>query len=194
MTWWLKDFPPREKLLPSWFSNRTAITLPSVTIHIELLHLFGFNAIQHRKTLTLIWSQLWWFEIWAYLRFRGDGSWALFINHLPSSSIHLFLLMVVGIFSYPGSDRRNIPKKIQFQFILAISWEHQRHLQGCGNWITARFWHWALQRECDENHCRFLGPQFLSIRRPCDLVKNFPIDNTKIKSKTVEILYKILES
>ena len=183
-TWWLKDFPPREKLPPSWFSNTSAITLTSVTIHIELLHLFGFNAIQHRKTLTLIWSPLWWFETWTFLRFWGDSSWALFINHLPSSSIHLFLLVVVGFFSCPGSDIRNIPKKNQFQFISTIGWEHQRYLQGRGNWITSRFWNWTLQRECDENHCRFPGPQFLRIMRPPDLVESFAFENTKIKSKT----------
>ena len=139
---------------------------------------------RNRKTLTSIWPPLWWFESWAYLRFWGDGSWALFINHLPSSSIHLFLLMVVGFFSCPGSEIRNIPKKIQFQFISAIGWEHQRYLQGRGNLITTRFWNWALQRECDENHCRFLGPQFLRIRRPSDLVEIFAFENTKIKSKT----------
>ena len=75
-------------------------------------------------------------------------------------------------------------RKKQFQFISAIGWEHQRHLQGRGNWITARFWNWALQRECDENHCRFLGPQFLRIRRPSDFVEIFAFENTNIKSKT----------
>ena len=128
-----------------------------------------WNPAPQKFDLNLIPIALWWFETWTYLRFWGDNSWALFVNHLPSSSIHLFLLMVVGFFSCPGSEIRNIPTKL-ISIYFSIGWEHQRHLQGRGNWITARFWHWALQRECDENHFMFLGPQFLRIRRPSDLV------------------------
>ena len=98
------------------------------------------NPAPQNFDLNLIPIALWRFETWTYLRFWGDISWALFVNHLPSSSIHLFLLMVVGFFSCPGSEIRNIPKKIQFQFISAIGWEHQTYLQGRGNLIS-----WLLQ-------------------------------------------------
>ena len=88
--------------------------------HLELLHRFGFNAIQHRKTLTLIWPPLHSGDlklehIWGFGGILLEPCLSITLHHRPSISSFWwwwvsFHVLVQKYYKY------STQKKKQFQF------------------------------------------------------------------------------